>query len=423
MVVGFGALGLDVLLDAVNGRFVRNQSFLDLVQAIVDLVLEDHVAPSVMLHRMVRRLLRKRGAVLAHLAPDRLETLLFSLVVGLELLGFGELVGHLVLHAVDVLVVHLHLFVHAALQVGDLLEIGLARVDFDLERGGSALGLVELTLLEVEVLLHLLDLVDSGQGGLSVEVLAHVLEQSGDSLLSVGHLSSHLLLISLILFGKLVDLLLLLVEHLKLLFSTHSTGALGPVTQLTLDVFDVTIILINHFSQVTDFFVLLLDLSIVLLDAIHETLSGLGEWQIVLIALELQVVFALLQLGFLFTQVLCSLLQRVLFELVLSGHESVRDILQFLPLHADLVRQAVVLLLQLFIFVALLGVKIIQSGLICEIDIVDLLFVRVELVFHVALLGKKIVQMRSLLIVLVFDMQVKRFNIFRFCVTSVLIKG
>ena len=99
-------------------------------------------------------------------------------------------------------------------------------------------------------------------------------------------MSLHLLLVRLILLSKLVDLLLLRVEHLELLLSAHSTVCTSwAITHLTLDVLDVTVIGVDHLAQVTDFFVLLLDLRVVLLDAVHETLSSLWEWEIVLVAL------------------------------------------------------------------------------------------------------------------------------------------
>jgi len=52
-------------------------------------------------------------------------------------------------------------------------------------------------------------------------------------------------------------------------------------------------------------------------------------------------------------------------------------------------RKLVVLLLELFVLVALLRIQVVQAGLVCEVDIVDLLLITVELVFHVALLGKQ----------------------------------
>ena len=221
-------------------------------------------------------------------------------MVRFQLFHAGELVRHFILHTVDILIIDLHFFVHATFKIAYFLQVSSTSVYFDLKRSCCTLSLIQLTLFEVEVLFHLLDLVHSRQGSLSIQVLTHVLKQSCDSLLSIRHLSRHLLLFSLILLCKLIDLLLLLIQHLKLLFAAHTTGTFWSIAKLTLDVLDIAIVLINHLAQVANLLVLLLDLRIVLLDAVHETLSSFRERQVVFIALKLQVIFALLQLGFLF---------------------------------------------------------------------------------------------------------------------------
>lgn len=230
-------------------------------------------------------------------------------MVSLKLFSTGELVRHFIFHTIDVFIVDLHFFVHSALQIADFLEICLARINLHLKRSCRAFSFIQLALLEVEILLHLFDLIDSGQGGLPIQVLAHMLQQSRNSLLRIRHLSRHLLLLSLVFLSKLIDLLLFLIEHFKLLFSTHATGSLWTVTQLALDILDVAIVLVDHLTQIANLLVLLLDFRIILLNTIHETLSSFWEWQIVLIALKLQVIFALLKLGFFLAQVLSPLLQ------------------------------------------------------------------------------------------------------------------
>jgi len=144
-------------------------------------------------------------------------------MVGLELFSARELVRHFVLHAIDVLAVDLHFLVHAALKIGDLLEIRLTGLNLHLEGSCRAFRLVQLPLLEVQVLFHLFDLIDAGQGSLPIQVLVHVLEKRGDGLLSISHLSLHLLLLSLILLSKIVDLLFLGVKYFELLLAAHST--------------------------------------------------------------------------------------------------------------------------------------------------------------------------------------------------------
>ena len=86
---------------------------------------------------------------------------------------------------------------------------------------------------------------------------------------------------------------------------------------------------------------------------------------------------------------LSSLLERILFKAVFSSLKPLSHFLKVLSLDTDLMRQLVVLLLELFVLVALLRIQVVKAGLVCEVDIVDLLLITVELVLHVALLGKQ----------------------------------
>lgn len=280
LVVRFGTLSLDVLLNAIDGRLVHDQALLNLVQTVVVLVLEDHVTTSIVLHRVVGRLLGQGGTVSTDLVADRLKATLLGLVAGLQFTDLGELVSHIVFHLVDVLGIHFHLFVHATFKVGDLLQIGLTVLLFDLKSGGCGLSMIELLLLEVKVLAHLFNVAGGWQLVLARQVLLHVLEQGGDGLLGVSHLSLHSLLLLLVLLSELIDLFLLLVEDFVLLVVVVGGTVLGLVAHVALDFLDVTVVGVDHLAQVADLLVLLLDLSVVLLDAVHETLSGLGEGQV-----------------------------------------------------------------------------------------------------------------------------------------------
>lgn len=424
LIVRLCALGLDVLLDAVDGGLVGDKALLDLIEAVVNLILEDHVTASVMLHGVVGRLLGHASAVGADLLADGLETLLLGLVLSLEFVKTGELVVHFVFHAVDVLLVDLHLLVHTTLQVGDLLQIGLTSLNLDLEGGSSALSFIQLSLLEVKISLHLFDLVDAWESGLAVHILRHMLKQGSDSLLIIVHLLLELLLFRFVLLSKLIDLLLLGVENFKLLFSAHSLAALSwLVAELVVDVLDVSIVLINHLFEVVDLLVLLLDLGVVLLDAVHKALSGLWEGQVVLVALELKIILSLLKLGLLFAEMLGALLQVILLQTILSLHQSLADILELLALHTNLALKEIVFRLELLVFVALLRVQIVEAGLVCEVDVADLLLVRVKFVLHVAFLSEQVIEVRSLLVVLVLDVHVQGLDILRLGVTSVLIES
>ena len=120
---------------------------------------------------------------------------------------------------------------------------------------------------------------------------------------------------------------------------------------------------------------------------------------------------------------LSALLERVLLQAVLGCSEALGDFLELLSLKTNLVLQIVVLLLELLVLIALLGVEIIEAGLVSEVDIVDLLLIRIDLIFHIALLGKEGVQMSSLFVILVLDMHIERFDILGFSITAMLIKG
>ena len=208
LVVGLGALGLNILLDAVNCRLVGDQTLLNFVQSVVNFVLKDHVTTSVMLHGMISRLLCEPGPIGAYLLSNRLQAMLLSLMVSLEFLSASKLVSHFVFHFVDVIGIHLHFLIHTSFKIGNFLKISPTSLDLDLQRCSSALSFIQLTLLEVKILLHLFNLVDTGKSGGAVKVLVHVLEESSNGLLSVGHLSLESLLFGLILLSKLIDLLL-----------------------------------------------------------------------------------------------------------------------------------------------------------------------------------------------------------------------
>ena len=120
---------------------------------------------------------------------------------------------------------------------------------------------------------------------------------------------------------------------------------------------------------------------------------------------------------------LSALLEGVLLQAVLGCSEALRDFLELLSLKANLVLQIIVLLLELLVLIALLGVEIVEAGLVREVDIVDLLLIRIDLIFHIALLSKEGVQMSSLFVILVLDMHVERFDILGLSIATMLIKG
>ena len=121
LIVRLGAFSLNILLDAVDSRLVGDQTLLNLVETVVDLVLEDHITAGIVLHRVVSSLLSNTSSIRADLLADRSETNFLILVVSCEIVKAGELVRHLILHALDILAIDLHFFVHTSLEIGDFL--------------------------------------------------------------------------------------------------------------------------------------------------------------------------------------------------------------------------------------------------------------------------------------------------------------
>merc|ERR1712156_420618 len=112
---------------------------------------------------MVSGLLCEPGPISTHLLSNRLQAMLLSFMVGLEFLSAGKLVRHFVFHFVNVISINLHFLVHTTFKIGNFLKISPTSLYLNLQRCSSALSFVQLTLLEVEILLHLFNLVDTGK--------------------------------------------------------------------------------------------------------------------------------------------------------------------------------------------------------------------------------------------------------------------
>jgi hypothetical protein len=84
------------------------------------------------------------------------------------------------------------------------------------------------------------------------------------------------------------------------------------VVKVIINLLDAPVVLVDCLSHFGDLLVLLLDLSVLLLDAIHETLSSLRERKISFVGLELKVLFFLHKDGLFLTEMLGSLFQGVL---------------------------------------------------------------------------------------------------------------
>ena len=167
----------------------------------------------------------------------------------------------------------------------------------------------------------------------------------------------------------------------------------------------------------------MLNLCIILLDPVQQSLPRLREWQIHLVRLQLEVVLALEQGGSLFFKVLCTLLEGVLLEAGFGLDEARVDFLEVSSTPVNLLSQPLILLLQPLILVPLLRVQVIQLALIGHVDVLYLLLDIRDLVLHVALLREDLVQVLPLLVVLVLDMHEQGFDVLWLGIGPVLIQS
>ncbi len=117
---------------------------------------------------------------------------------------------------------------------------------------------------------------------------------------------------------EVIDFALFLVKNLVLLsFTVLSTSTLSArllLLEILLNLLDVTLVGLDHLADIGDIFLELFDLGIVLLDPVEEAFTGLGEGEVHLVCLQLEVVLPLDECGLLLLQVLRSLLQGVLLQ-------------------------------------------------------------------------------------------------------------
>ena len=246
-------------------------------------------------------------------------------------------------------------------------------------------------------------------------------QQSLNCHLGVLYLLAVALLFLFELLHVIVDLFLLLIEDLVLLevFST----ILLLVFQITIDVFDVPLVRFNHSFDLSNLFLLLLCLSVVLFDPVHQPLTSLWEWQIHLVSLQFQIFLFLDELDLFFTEVLSALLESVLLQPVFELGQLLVDIVELLAVYLNLVVQPVVFALKLLILIALLRIQIIQTSFISVVDFLNLLLIAGKLIFHVFFLGEQGVQMVFLFLVLVADVDVQIFDVFGFGVAAVFVES
>jgi len=185
LVVRFCALGLNVLLDAVDLRLVADQTLLNVVQSVVDVGLQNLVLAGFVLHSVESGLLLQLALILFNHVFDQMHALLLLLELPSQVVDLAELVLHGVLHVVDSFCDSLHLFVNTHLQVLYLIQVSGSRLNFNLQFGCCHFSIIKLALLEFQILSHVINRLLAGQTPLSLQILLHVLKQSRNDLLVV----------------------------------------------------------------------------------------------------------------------------------------------------------------------------------------------------------------------------------------------
>lgn len=217
-----------------------------------------------------------------------------------------------------------------------------------------------------------------------------------------------------------IDLFLLLVENFVFLLLA---GLSVLLLKILVNLLNVLLVVVDHLLHIKDLLVHLLNLGVVVLDTILEPFSCFWKRQVHLVGLELKILLLLEEIGSLLLQVLGSLLEGILSQSGFGLCKSAVDILKFVSGIDNLLVEHGVFLLELFIFVSLLRIQIVQSGLILEVDFLNLALVVLDFGFHVSLFAEKVIQMGSLFVILVLDVHVESFNVFRLGITSVFIES
>ena len=190
------------------------------------------------------------------------------------------------------------------------------------------------------------------------QVLLHVLKECLNNLLRILDLLFvlHLLLLELV--SKIVDLLFFLVKNLEFLCILVALG-LGVSREIVFNVTDRLSIGFHNLAGVSEFLLLHLNFSVVLLNTVHKSLTSLGEGQVHLVGLQLEILLTLGQLSLLVTEMLGALLERIGAETDLSLSETAVDLLELLALLVNVSHKTLVIGLKLLVFIALFGVKIV----------------------------------------------------------------
>ena len=98
LVITLGSLGLNILLNGINLALILNELLLDIIEPIVYLTLQYLILLRVMLHRVECHLLCKPIAIALQKVLNRTESILLLIKLPLQIIGFRELILHVILH-------------------------------------------------------------------------------------------------------------------------------------------------------------------------------------------------------------------------------------------------------------------------------------------------------------------------------------
>jgi len=149
---------------------------------------------------------------------------------------------------------------------------------------------------------------------------------------------------------------------------------------------DVSLVGVDDLPGFSELLLKLLDFLVLRLDAVHKALTGFGEGEVHLIGLELKITLTFGQVILFFAQVLGALLESILLQTGFGLHKSLADFFELTAVLVDLNLEVLVIGLQLFVVIALLGVEVVQLGLVGVVDVLNLLLVTLELILHITLL-------------------------------------
>jgi len=339
------------------------------------------------LHAVISDLFGQPGLVFYNHLFDNDEPLFLVLEVLSDSIRIGVLVGDIVFHLVDALSDLTELVFDTRLKILDLLQVRCARVNFNLQFGGSRLSIIKLSLFEFEIFFHFSDISLSRKLVLLLDLLAHVLKEGGNDF----SLSRDLLLVALLLLFKLnheiVDLFFLLMENFILL----CVAIFLLIIHVSFNLLDIPLVRINCFAMISQILLNLLDLCVFLLDPVHKPLSGLWEWQVLLICLQFKVTLSFGELGFFISEMLSPLLECVLFQTGFSLHQAFLNFFKLGTLFCQFSEEPCILGLQGFVIITLFGVKVCQPRFCCIADLLNLLLIGVYVVLDLPLLPEELV--------------------------------